>query len=60
MTISGRGWVLAGCACMAPVTALVLVFELTGHYELTLPVMLCSTPSRRTQPWNSAAARCNS
>lgn len=26
----------------APVTAIVLVFELTGHYELTLPVMLCS------------------
>jgi CIC family chloride channel protein len=26
----------------APVTALVLVFELTSHYELTLPVMLCS------------------
>ncbi|MBM4063267.1 MAG: CBS domain-containing protein [Planctomycetes bacterium] len=26
----------------APVTAVVLVFELTGHYELTLPVMLCS------------------
>jgi CBS domain-containing protein len=26
----------------APVTALVLVFELTGHYELTLPIMLCS------------------
>lgn len=26
----------------APVTAVVLVFELTGHYELTVPVMLCS------------------
>jgi predicted transcriptional regulator len=26
----------------APVTAVVLVFELTGHYELVLPVMLCS------------------
>ncbi|HEX5052094.1 MAG TPA: chloride channel protein, partial [Planctomycetota bacterium] len=26
----------------APVTAVVIVFELTGHYELTLPVMLCS------------------
>lgn len=26
----------------APVTAIVLVFELSGHYELTLPVMLCS------------------
>jgi len=24
------------------VTAVVLVFELTGHYELTLPVMSCS------------------
>ncbi|MCA8974047.1 MAG: chloride channel protein [Planctomycetes bacterium] len=26
----------------APVTAVVLVFELTGHYEIVLPVMLCS------------------
>jgi CIC family chloride channel protein len=32
------------CAALthAPVTAVVLVFELTGHYELTLPIMLCS------------------
>jgi CIC family chloride channel protein len=32
------------CAAMthAPVTSVVLVFELTGHYELTLPIMLCS------------------
>ncbi len=32
------------CAAVthAPVTAIVLVFELTGHYELTLPLMLCS------------------
>ncbi|MGE3174718.1 MAG: chloride channel protein [Planctomycetota bacterium] len=32
------------CAAMthAPVTAVVLVFELTGHYELVLPIMLCS------------------
>jgi len=32
------------CAAVthAPVTSVVLVFELTGHYELTLPIMLCS------------------
>lgn len=32
------------CAAVthAPVTAVVLVFELTGHYELVLPIMLCS------------------
>ncbi len=32
------------CAAVthAPVTSIVLVFELTGHYELTLPIMLCS------------------
>ena len=32
------------CAAIthAPVTAVVLVFELTGHYELVLPLMLCS------------------
>ncbi len=32
------------CAAVthAPVTAIVLVFELTGHYELVLPIMLCS------------------
>jgi CIC family chloride channel protein len=32
------------CAAMshAPVTSVVLVFELTRHYELVLPVMLCS------------------
>lgn len=33
---------LTAATMHAPVTALVLVFELTGHYELTLPVMLCS------------------
>lgn len=32
------------CAAVthAPVTSVVLVFELTGHYELTMPIMLCS------------------
>lgn len=32
------------CAAVthAPVTSVVLVFELTRHYELTLPIMLCS------------------
>lgn len=33
---------LTAATMHAPVTAVVLVFELTGHYELTLPVMLCS------------------
>lgn len=33
---------LTAATMHAPVTALVLVFELTGQYELTLPVMLCS------------------
>lgn len=33
---------LTAATMHSPVTALVLVFELTGHYELTLPVMLCS------------------
>jgi CIC family chloride channel protein len=33
---------LTAATMHAPVTALVLVFELTGHYELTLPVMLCA------------------
>ena len=33
---------LTAATMHAPVTAIVLVFELTGHYELTLPVMLCS------------------
>lgn len=33
---------LTAATMHAPVTALVLVFELTGHYELTLPIMLCS------------------
>ncbi len=33
---------LCAATMHAPVTAVVLVFELTGHYELTLPVMLCS------------------
>jgi chloride channel protein, CIC family len=33
---------LVAATMHAPVTAVVLVFELTGHYELTLPVMLCS------------------
>ena len=34
------------CAAVthAPVTAVVLVFELTGHYELVLPIMLCTMP----------------
>ncbi len=33
---------LCAATMHAPVTAVVLVFELTRHYELTLPVMLCS------------------
>lgn len=33
---------LTAATMHAPVTAVVLVFELTRHYELTLPVMLCS------------------
>lgn len=33
---------LTAATMHAPVTAVMLVFELTGHYELTLPVMLCS------------------
>jgi chloride channel protein, CIC family len=33
---------LCAATLHAPVTAVVLVFELTGHYELVLPVMLCS------------------
>jgi CIC family chloride channel protein len=33
---------LTAATMHVPVTAVVLVFELTGHYELTLPVMLCS------------------
>ena len=33
---------LTAATMHAPVTSVVLVFELTGHYELTLPVMLCS------------------
>jgi CIC family chloride channel protein len=33
---------LTAATMHAPVTAVVLVFELTGRYELTLPVMLCS------------------
>ena len=33
---------LTAATMHAPVTAVVLVFELTGHYELTPAVMLCS------------------
>jgi CIC family chloride channel protein len=33
---------LTAATMHSPVTAVVLVFELTGHYELVLPVMLCS------------------
>ena len=33
---------LTAATMHAPVTAVMLVFELTGRYELTLPVMLCS------------------
>lgn len=33
---------LCAATMHAPVTAVVLVFELTGHQELILPVMLCS------------------
>ncbi|MBL8752326.1 MAG: chloride channel protein [Planctomycetes bacterium] len=33
---------LTAATMHAPVTAVLLVYELTGHYELTLPVMLCS------------------
>jgi CIC family chloride channel protein len=33
---------LTAATMHAPVTAVVLVFELTGHYQLVLPVMLCS------------------
>lgn len=33
---------LCAATMHAPVTAVILVFELTGHYELTIPVMLCS------------------
>ncbi|MBL9078822.1 MAG: chloride channel protein [Planctomycetes bacterium] len=33
---------LTAATMHVPVTAVVLVFELTGHYELVLPVMLCS------------------
>ncbi len=33
---------LCSAVTHAPVTAVVLVFELTGHYELTLPIMFCS------------------
>jgi CIC family chloride channel protein len=33
---------LTAATMHAPVTSVVLVFELTRHYELTLPVMLCS------------------
>ena len=33
---------LCAATSHAPVTAVVLVFELTRHYELVLPVMLCS------------------
>ena len=33
---------LTAATMHAPVTSVVLVFELTGHYELVLPVMLCS------------------
>lgn len=32
---------LTAATMHAPVTAVVIVFELTGHYDLTLPVMLC-------------------
>ena len=32
---------LTAATMHAPVTSVVLVFELTRHYELTLPVMLC-------------------
>nr|HET7859954.1 chloride channel protein [Caldimonas sp.] len=33
---------LTAATMHAPVTSVLLVFELTGRYELTLPVMLCS------------------
>lgn len=33
---------LCAATMHAPVTSVVLVFEFTGHYEITLPVMLCS------------------
>ncbi len=39
---------LTAATMHAPVTAVVLVFELTGHYELTLPVMLCSIVASMT------------
>ncbi len=33
---------LTSATMHAPVTAVVLIFELTGHYEIVLPAMLCS------------------
>lgn len=33
---------LTAATMHAPVTAVVLIFELTGHYEIVLPAMLCS------------------
>ncbi|MCA8953105.1 MAG: chloride channel protein, partial [Planctomycetes bacterium] len=33
---------LTSATMHAPVTAVVLIFELTGHYEIVMPAMLCS------------------
>lgn len=42
---------LTAATMHAPVTAVVLVFELTRHYELTLPVMLCSIVASIVASW---------
>lgn len=33
---------LCAASTHAPITSVMLIFEMTGHYELTLPIMLCS------------------
>ncbi len=49
----GLGWSIASCALVgmaaflsgaiqAPITAFVIIFEMTGHHQLLLPVMLAS------------------
>ena len=52
------GW-LGVCALGAAINLLALGYWWATLGPQSLPSMLCKTPSRRTQPWNNAAAKCS-
>lgn len=58
MMYAWAGW-LGVCGLGAAINLLALVYWRATLAPQSLPSMLCSTPSRRTQPWNNAAAKCS-